>query len=120
MSRAGLLTKGADYKHTVRTGNRVGTEYFVIYTVFVSRETISRFGYIITKQVGNAVVRNLLRRRLKAITNEIERDFPASDTVIRVFPKVTELSYGELREQIHKALARQQRKFERSATGGAS
>lgn len=63
----------------------------------------TRFGFIITKRVGVAVVRNRMRRRLKAICRELLVNVPTGvDIVIRVHPEAVELDYGELRRRVRK------------------
>lgn len=61
----------------------------------------SRFGFIITKKVGKATVRNKLRRRLKALVRErldsIEKGF---DFVIVPRPQTSELSFMELEKNL--------------------
>lgn len=73
--------------------------------------TPTRFGFIITKQVGVAVVRNRTRRRLKAIAAEQLPELGTGlDVVIRVHPEGAELSYAELRDSARSAMRRAARR----------
>ena len=68
-----------------------------------------RFGFIISKQVGNAVVRNTVRRRLKAVCAEALPRVPeGTDVVIRALPASATATYAELRADVHRCLGRLQ------------
>ena len=67
----------------------------------------ARFGFIVSRQVGGAVVRNTVRRRLKALCLEsLETVAPGSDVVIRALPTAASASFAELRSDVTKCLAR--------------
>ena len=64
-------------------------------------ESGARFGFIVSKQVGTAVVRNTVRRRLKAICAEVCAALPAgTDVVIRALPSSATASFAELRGDV--------------------
>lgn len=67
----------------------------------------ARFGFIISKQVGTAVVRNSVRRRLKAVCAEaITRVPEGTDVVIRALPASATASYAELSADVNRCLGR--------------
>ena len=67
----------------------------------------ARFGYTVSKKVGKAVVRNRVRRRLKAATRELmDSALPGYDYVIIARPAAAERSYAELRSDLAQALSR--------------
>jgi ribonuclease P protein component len=67
----------------------------------------TRFGFIVSRQVGGAVVRNTVRRRLKAVCAESLTSLPSgSDIVIRALPSSAGVSFAELRDEVTKSLAR--------------
>ena len=100
LARPNRITHGADYRRVARA-SRVGSRGLVVHGTFRDDATApTRFGYIITKRVGVAVVRNTLRRRLKAISRELLVQVPSGyDFVIRVHPEASELAYEDLRER---------------------
>lgn len=66
-----------------------------------------RFGFIVSKKVGTAVVRNTVRRRLKAVCAEALASVrPGTDVVIRALPSSANAAYSELRAEISRCLAR--------------
>lgn len=76
----------------------------------------TRFGFIISKRVGVAVVRNRLRRRLKAVSRELLERIPSGyDVVYRLHPESTEWSFDELRAAARDAVRHGVRKSERAA-----
>lgn len=67
----------------------------------------ARFGFIISKQVGTAVVRNTVRRRLKAVCAEALPTVPeGTDVVIRALPASATASFAELRADVTRCLSK--------------
>lgn len=72
-------------------------------------ERAPRFGFIISKQLGTAVIRNTVRRRLKAVCAEAAAEVPkGTDVVIRALPASATASFAELRADVSRCLARLQ------------
>jgi ribonuclease P protein component len=79
----------------------------VTYVVTSPDDRASRFGFIVSKQVGSAVVRNTVRRRLKAVCAEaLDSVRPGSDVVIRALPSAASADFSELRDEVQRCLAR--------------
>jgi len=60
-----------------------------------------RVGYAIPRAAGPAVVRNRLRRRLRAVVRELL--FEPGDYLISVAPAAAELSFDQLRGHVQQA-----------------
>ncbi len=60
--------------------------------------------YAINRKVGNAVVRNRLRRRLRAIMAEQAASLPAGAYVVRTGPAGSSLGFDELKVAMSRAL----------------
>jgi ribonuclease P protein component len=75
---------------------------------FVEQPAWSRpeVAYAINRQIGSAVVRNRLRRRLRAIVSEQAASLPVGAYVVRTGPGGTSLGYDELRVAMSQALNR--------------
>jgi ribonuclease P protein component len=67
-----------------------------------------RVGFTVSKKVGNAVVRNRMKRRFRELAREIipTRGFAGSDHVMIGRSSGIEREFGELRDDFAKALKR--------------
>ncbi|MDQ1130016.1 ribonuclease P protein component [Microbacterium sp. SORGH_AS 888] len=77
------------------------------YSVTHASDGETRFGFIVSKQVGSAVVRNTVRRRLKAICAEaLPQLAPGAQVVIRALPRSADAPYRDLRDDVSRCLRR--------------
>ena len=107
LARPNRLTRGTDYRQVVRRGTRCGGARLVTSVLPGAAERAPRFGFIISKQVGTAVVRNTVRRRLKAICAELRDTVPqGTDVVIRALPASATADFGDLRTDVTRCLQR--------------
>ncbi|QIS23863.1 ribonuclease P protein component [Nocardia terpenica] len=98
----------ADFSRTVRRGRRIGRPDLVVY-VLVSADAVRvggpRFGLIVSKAVGNAVVRHRVARRLRHICADLVGVLPAeADVVIRAMPGAAQADSADLDRQMRGAL----------------
>jgi ribonuclease P protein component len=75
----------------------------------------SEVAYAISRRVGNAVVRNRTRRRLRAIISELAPFLPTGAYVVRVGPEGPALDFNELKVTMRQALEKATRSARRSA-----
>lgn len=105
LARANRLVSAADYRSVVRRGKKCGGALTVVYSSADDEFPVPRFGFIVSKAVGNAVVRNTVRRRLKAVCFEV---IPLIDShrrvVVRALPSAASASFDELRAEVNRAL----------------
>jgi ribonuclease P protein component len=107
LARPNRLTRGAEYKAVVRRGDRCAGPHTVTYVVHSGEDRAARFGFIVSKQVGPAVVRNTVRRRLKAVCAEaLPGVRVGADVVIRALPGSATAGFHELRSEVTRCLAR--------------
>ena len=101
-----VLQKRADFLAANR-GLRVARPGFVL---LVNPNTADelRFGITVTKKIGNAVVRNRMKRRFRALLREMlpEQGLPAHDHVLIGREGGVERDYARLREELAAALTR--------------
>ncbi|MBC7762371.1 MAG: ribonuclease P protein component [Candidatus Saccharibacteria bacterium] len=113
LAHVNRITSGSDYQGVVRRGMRIVGAHTVLY-VRKSAEVPSgaagvpvRFGFIVARNVGDAVRRNLVRRRLKAVTYELLSLVPpGTDVVIRALPTAQGAAWQTLYEEVQRSLAR--------------
>ena len=67
----------------------------------------ARIGFVVSKAVGNSVVRNRVQRRLRHLAREHLASLPGSAVlVIRALPASAEASYAELAHDLSRCLGR--------------
>lgn len=107
LSKPNRLTRGSDYKAVVRRGVRCAGKHTVAYVSSSDDAAATRFGFIVSKQVGSAVTRNTVRRRLKAVCAEaLPTIRPGSAVVIRALPSSAAADFGMLRDDVMRCLRR--------------
>ncbi|MFS0853465.1 ribonuclease P protein component [Microbacterium sp. 179-I 3D4 NHS] len=107
LARPYRLTRGSDYRLVVRRGSRCGGSHVITSMMTTGESRPARFGFIISKQVGGAVVRNTVRRRLKAVcAAALPRVPEGTDVVIRALPASAVASYDDLRADVERCLGR--------------
>lgn len=95
----------ADFRATVRRGRRATTPTAVYYRLATDPAAPVRFGVIVSKAVGNAVHRNRVRRRLRALGRaRVDAGHRGEDVVIRVLPGPAQESWDSLSADMHDAL----------------
>ena len=107
LARGNRITRGAEYRAVVRGGTRCAAAHTVTYVVTTSEDRPARFGFIVSKQVGTAVARNTVRRRLKAVCADALPDVrPGADVVIRALPAAASAPYADLHVEVVRCLTR--------------
>jgi ribonuclease P protein component len=113
LAKANRITRGADYRATVRRGARFTGASTVTYIRPNPDSDVVRFGFIVSKTVGNAVMRNRIRRRLKAAAYDLlprytsNPDNPAGvDVVVRALPASVQAPWASLHEELSRASSR--------------
>ena len=85
-----------DFDAVYRAGKRRSSSHF---TVFFRANDLpqTRFGFSIKKALGNAVVRNRMRRRIREVVREHRREIPAGwDIVIHPKSSVAQAEFAIL------------------------
>jgi len=95
----------------MKSGTKVTGLSAVIYIKRDESLAQSRFGFVVSKMVGGAVQRNLVKRRLRSIARQIIRDNQGHfDCVVRALPAASTLSWAELEADVTKSLGKALRK----------
>lgn len=82
----------------------------ITHAVFRSPDEPARFGFIVSKAVGNAVTRNLVRRRLKSIAQRrIDEGLMGVDVVFRMLPSSATAGFADLEWETNRAMERLRR-----------
>lgn len=95
------LRRAGDFRDTMRQGVRAGRSCLVMHARRTEQPP-SRAGFIVSKAVGKAVVRNRVKRQLRHLAAAAlpSTPFPV-DVVVRALPAV---GAGDLAEEFNSAL----------------
>lgn len=78
---------------------------YVVVSYLPTQRDVSRVGYAVSKKVGNAVTRNKIKRRLKAIIqNQTNQFSPGYDVVIGAKRSAVGASFAELEQDVRRTL----------------
>jgi ribonuclease P protein component len=119
------LRTATDFSTTVRSGVRNGRRNVVLYTAAIAADEPSRIGFIVSKGVGNAVVRNLVKRRLREAGAASLREYGTGFAiVVRALPASAAASWDQLLADYNAALEsnmnRLGRRLPRAAANGST
>jgi ribonuclease P protein component len=108
LAAAQRLRRSTDFAAAIRGGRRVGRGTVVVHLLLEepAQATSARAGFVVSKAVGNAVVRNKVRRRLRHLVRPLLADLPDGSTlVVRALPKAATAGFPELSGDLEAALA---------------
>ena len=104
------VTDGAEFAEVIRGGRRTGRTHLVVYYAARSRRTEARTantraGFVVSKTVGTAVIRNRVKRRLRHLVAARLPELPlGSLVVVRALPSAATASSVELGRDLDSAL----------------
>lgn len=108
------LTSPQQFRRTIKGGRRAGSRTVVVHFRNVPTDSSHdteidaagpRFGLVVSKAVGNAVLRHRTSRRLRHVCLSLVDELPVTaDIVIRALPASATASSEQLRKDITKAL----------------
>lgn len=109
------FTSPVEFDRTIRRGRRAGSRTLVVHLWDTSAEDClavtggPRFGLIVSKAVGNAVVRHRTSRRLRHVCGLFVDELPrTTHIVIRALPAAGGASSAELARDLRKAIRKSQ------------
>lgn len=112
LPRPHKLTSSADFKAAMKEGVRAGSRTLMVHVRTrpdVAVEGGPRFGLVVSKQVGNAVTRHAVSRKLRNVVLQrgVAETLPRNvDCVIRALPPAAGATSDELARDLRKALGK--------------
>ena len=101
------LRSSKDFGAVVRQGRRCGRTTLVVHLLGAGQQGPPRVGFVVSKAVGGAVVRNTVTRRLRAAVRDRLGELPpGSLLVVRALPAAATAGYAELVVDLDGALER--------------
>lgn len=122
------LRRREDFATAVRRGRRAGRPLLVVHLRSGSTDPHAaggsvppaRAGFVVSKAIGNAVVRNKVQRRLRHLVRDRLDRLPAGSlVVVRALPGAGDAEYDTLARDLDAALQRLLRTPGRDPGGGA-
>lgn len=92
--------KRKDYfEKIIKEGKKTVNSHFVVYYLpsLFFNDTMTRFGVSVGKKIGNAVIRNLYKRRLRHLIRESTQIIEQKYVIIILRPRAKDASFKELK-----------------------
>jgi ribonuclease P protein component len=111
LSSSNRLTSPDHFREVVRRGRRCGGPLIVVHLLVPPYPTHAgsapRVGFVVSKAVGPAVTRNLVKRRLRHLARERTGLLPAGAMlVVRALPAAATATHAELADELDRGLQR--------------
>ncbi|MDK8346113.1 ribonuclease P protein component [Brevibacterium sp. UMB1308A] len=95
-----------DFRRAFRSGLKAGTRNLILHVALNSESHAPRVGFVVSKGIGNAVMRNRVKRRLRAIAHERLAHMPPGIYVVRALPQSALSEFIHLERDFEVALSR--------------
>jgi ribonuclease P protein component len=106
LARANRVKTPDDFRQIMRRGRRSGGTLLVTHALRTDGGPV-RFGFVVGRSVGNAVIRNRVKRRLRAIAFGLLPSVASGTAiVVRALPPAATGSSDELRTDVQSSLER--------------
>lgn len=102
MKKQNIIKKAKDFSRIIKKKQGRATKYFIL-NKETNNENLPKFGITFTKNIGNAVTRNKLKRRIKAIIDNNKNIYETNKNYVLIARKPTlELNYQQMEKEIIK------------------
>lgn len=100
------MRRSADYQQTVRRGARGGRDTLVVHLATSTDPGPPAVGLVVSRAVGNAVTRNRVKRRLRALVTDRLGTIPeGARVVVRAQPPAAGATFAELGHDLDGAMS---------------
>jgi ribonuclease P protein component len=108
LAKANRIVAATDYKRLVRSGRKARGALTLAYGRRSEPGSPMRMGVIVARNVGNAVVRNRVRRRVKAVGWALARDVHGLDVVVRALPTAASAGFDDIDGEVRRLVGQLQ------------
>lgn len=100
MNKQYRIKKSDEIENVLKHGTKAYSKYFIVYKYYNNETTHFRFATSVGKKIGNAVVRNHTKRRIRAAIDTFDLALKKMDVFIIAKPQVNDLEFSGYVEQI--------------------
>ena len=101
LARENRLVSADDFRTTMRTGRKTVSTNLVAYAKKLDSGIPVKFGFVVAKSVGNAVVRNSVKRKLRAIARTEIAKVPTNwMIVVRALDTAGSATFEQLQQEL--------------------
>lgn len=105
MKKINIIKKTEEFEKIIKYRHHYSNKFLVIYTMN-KQEKYYRFGISIPKKVGNAVLRNKIKRQIKNIIDDNKLIYKDYDYVIIVRKEILDLDYAQITNYLNLLLSK--------------
>lgn len=101
MKKAFRVKKEADFQKVFHQGKSKANRQFVVYYLERPEQEHFRVGFSVGKKIGNAVMRNSVKRKMRAAIQELGPQIrPELDFIIIARKPVSEMTQAEIKKSL--------------------
>lgn len=103
MKKAYRVKTEADFQKVFHQGKSMANRQFVVYSIAKEGQAHFRAGISVGKKLGNAVVRNSIKRKIRHCLIEFDQNDlikPELDFIVIARPPVSQMDYHEIRKSL--------------------
>lgn len=107
MKKTYRIKKNEEFQHVFKNGKSFANRQLVIYFLHKQEQTHFRVGLSVSKKIGNAVVRNQVKRYLRQAFLELKPQVkPSLDIVIIARAPVKDMDYHQIKKSLIHVLSK--------------
>ena len=100
MKKRNIVKTKRDFNNIINKGICIKNKYYVIYSLDNNKD-YDCFGISVGKKVGNAVIRNKYKRKIRSIIDMYRKDFVnGKDYIIILRSSALSISFEEMKESL--------------------